>query len=560
MWVGNATAALGGGGFGHRPARPVASALRTLPLLMNSKSVENRADSSVLQLQDVLTRYADSSRVYLQAGRLMERRGFPAVFAEFAARRGEVALEISTLIQREAARPEETASTEDALHRWRIRLRDALSDEELDEVLGGCVRGEDVFSVINHQEAVIDRQEAVIEQLTSANEEAQSANERMQGINDATLAARAADLMRADRSRVEFLAMLAHELRNPLAPLRVSAAILQTPGAGAAVCGQAQGVMARQIDNMTRMIDDLLDASRITEGKIELRREVVPLEAVFNSAMNIAGPAIESRGQELTVILPDDPVFLHGDSTRLDQVFGNLLGNASKYSEPGGKISLAAERAEGEVIVRVRDHGIGIAQELLPHVFDLFVQATRESDRAYGGVGIGLTVVERLVALHHGSVGVQSEGLGRGSEFVVRLPILSGGIEPAPPPAVSPTDRSYRMLIVDDNEDAADTMALLQSLRGHQTRTAYNGPAALELAADMLPEVVLLDIGLPEMDGYEVARKLRAMPELDGVFLVAMTGYGSAEDRARSHEAGFDGHLVKPADLEVLRGWLRARE
>jgi len=384
-------------------------------------------------------------------------------------------------------------------------------------------------------------------------------------VHEDSLAAHASDLIRADRSKDEFLAMLAHELRNPLAPLRNAAEILQMPGAPAAACEQAQGILARQVGNMTRMIDDLLDVSRISEGKIELRKEVVSLEAVFSAAASIANPGIEARGQQLTITLPTEPIFLNGDATRLDQVFGNLLSNACKYSGSGCQISLTAERVPGQgneppqVIVRVRDNGIGITPELLPHVFDLFVQATRASDRAHGGLGIGLTVVQRLVTLHGGSVEVHSEGLGHGSEFVVRLPILPGRVAPPPSPAAPAVERSFRMLIVDDNVDAAETMALLQELRGHQTRFVHSGPAALALAADFLPEVVLLDIGLPGMDGYEVARKLRAMPELDGAFLVAMTGYGSDEDRARAKQAGFDEHLVKPADLEVLRGLLRAR-
>ncbi|MCW1921704.1 ATP-binding protein [Luteolibacter arcticus] len=379
------------------------------------------------------------------------------------------------------------------------------------------------------------------------------------------LAAHASELVRADRSKDEFLAMLAHELRNPLAPLRNAAEILQTPGAPAAACEHAQGILARQVGNMTRMIDDLLDISRITEGKIELRKEVVSLEAVFSAAASLANPAIEAHGQQLTITLPTEPVFLNGDATRLDQVFGNLLGNACKYSGSGCQIWLTAELVPGQgnespqVIVRVRDNGIGIAPALLPHIFDLFVQATRASDRAYGGLGIGLTVVQRLVTLHGGSVEVHSDGLGHGSEFVVRLPILPGRSAPPPPCAAPAVERSFRMLIVDDNVDAAETMALLQELRGHQTRFAHSGPAALALAAEFLPEVVLLDIGLPGMDGYEVARALRAIPELDGAFLVAMTGYGSDEHRARAKEAGFDEHLVKPADLQLLQEWLWAR-
>ncbi len=378
--------------------------------------------------------------------------------------------------------------------------------------------------------------------------------------HEETLAERASGLIRADRSKDEFLAMLAHELRNPLAPLRNAAEILQTPGAPAESCKQAQGTLARQVDNMTRMIDDLLDVSRITEGKIELRKEVVSLETVFSAAAAVTKSGMKERGQELTITMPDEPIFLSGDSTRLDQVFGNLLGNACKYSGNGAKILLVAEREGDEVIVRVRDNGIGIAPDLLPHVFELFVQATRSSDRAHGGLGIGLTLVQRLVALHGGSVEVYSEGLGHGSEFVVRLPVIAGRPAPTPPPAAPAPDRSFRMLIVDDNRDSADTMAMLQGLRGHQTRTAHSGPAAIELAAEFLPEVVLLDIGLPGMDGYEIARKLRAMPELEGALLVAMTGYGSEEDRALSKEAGFDRHLVKPGDLKLLESWLHSLE
>lgn len=266
--------------------------------------------------------------------------------------------------------------------------------------------------------------------------------------------------------------------------------------------------------------------------------------------------------------LPPGPVYLHADATRLEQVFGNLLGNASKYSDAGCRITLRAERVETpgaeppEILVRVRDDGIGIAPELLPRVFDLFVQATRASDRAHGGLGIGLTLVQRLVKLHGGSVEARSEGLGRGSEFVVRLPILPGpAAAPLPEVRQPARDTPRRMLIVDDNEDSARSMSTLQRLRGHETRTAFTGPAAVAVAAaGFTPEVVLLDIGLPGMDGYEVARHLRAMPALTGAFLVAMTGYDSDADRAHAREAGFDEYLVKPVDLDLLRAWLRNRE
>ena len=383
-----------------------------------------------------------------------------------------------------------------------------------------------------------------------------------------SLVARTGDLVRAGRSKDEFLAMLAHELRNPLAPLRNSAEILRTAGANADARDQAQGILTRQIENMSRMIDDLLDVSRITEGKIDLRKEVVALEAIIAAATSLARPGIEARGQELTITLPAEPVFLRADATRLDQVFGNLLANACKYSNAGSHISLRAERAPAngnerpEVIVRVRDDGLGMTPELLPHIFDLFVQATRALDRAHGGLGIGLTLVQRLVKLHGGSVEARSKGLGQGSEFIVRLPILPGPAAAAPTPAPAPPAREIprRILVVDDNEDSARSMSMLQRLRGHETRTAFTGPDAVTAAAEFAPEVVLLDIGLPGMDGYEVARQLRAMPALAGAFLVATTGYASPEDRAHAKDAGFDEYLVKPVDLDILHEWMRTRQ
>jgi signal transduction histidine kinase len=405
-----------------------------------------------------------------------------------------------------------------------------------------------------------------------------------------SLGARASDLLRADRSKDEFLAMLAHELRNPLAPLRNAAEILQTTGASADECGQAQRIIGRQIENMTRMIDDLLDVSRITEGKIELRRRPVALADILTAAASVARSGIRARRQELAITLPAKPIFLNADATRLDQVFGNLLGNACKYSGCGCRIWLSAELApavgssseprdqeergpEGDearervpepqqVVVRVRDDGIGIAPELLPHIFELFVQSTRALDRAHGGLGIGLTLVQRLVNLHGGSVEAHSHGIGRGSEFIVRLPILPGPVAVSPPPAPAPaaSATSRRMLIADDNEDSARSMEMIQRRRNYDTRTAFTGPAAVAVAAEFEPEVVLLDIGLPGMDGFEVARRLRAMPALAGAFLVAMSGYGSDEDRAEARDAGFDEYLIKPLNLDLLRERLRSRD
>lgn len=377
---------------------------------------------------------------------------------------------------------------------------------------------------------------------------------------DKALAEQAAALVTADRSKDEFLAMLAHELRNPLAPLRNATEILRSPAAAPEVREQAQDMMARQIDNMGRMIDDLLDVSRITQGKIELHRRPVVLQDVLSGAAAVARGGCEANRQKLTVSLPPEPLLLLGDSTRLEQVFGNLLANACKYSGAGSEICLTAEKLpDRQVEVRVTDNGIGIDPEVLPRIFDLFVQSSRTLDRSHGGLGIGLTIVNQLVKLHGGTIEARSGGLGQGAEFIIRLELLDAVRAPATAPAVNGTERSLRMLIVDDNKDAAETMAMLQELRGHQTRVAHNGPEGITLAEEFLPEVILLDIGLPGMDGFEVARKIRTMPALDNTFLVALTGYGSESDRADALAAGFDEHLAKPADLDLLREWFRTR-
>jgi PAS domain S-box-containing protein len=374
-----------------------------------------------------------------------------------------------------------------------------------------------------------------------------------------SLRARAAELAQADRSKNEFLAMLAHELRNPLAPLRNAAEILRMPGGSGEEHAQAHRIVGRSIENMSRLIDDLLDVSRITEGKIQLRREPVNLEAILTAAASLVRCSCAAHRQELTVRLPDEPVFLHADATRLEQVFGNLLGNACKYAGDGCHIALNAERGEGEVMVRVADDGAGIDPELLPRIFDLFVQASRTLDRAHGGLGIGLTLVRRLVKLHGGSITAHSDGLGHGAEFIVRLPILAEPPPPPPPPPPVARETPRRILVVDDNTDSARSLATLQKRRGHETRTAFTGPEAVAVAADFLPEAVLLDIGLPGMDGFAVARQLRAMPALQGVFIIAMSGYGHGHDRAEAQAAGFDEYMVKPLDLAQLRDWLARR-
>ena len=370
-------------------------------------------------------------------------------------------------------------------------------------------------------------------------------------------------LRQADRRKDEFLAMLAHELRNPLAPLRNGLHLLRLTGDDRAQAEKVLGMMGRQVEHLVRLVDDLLDVSRIMRGMVELRRQPLDLATVIGRAVETVQPFLAAQGHELSVELPPEPVALEGDAVRLAQVFANLLNNAVKYTEPGGHIALSAARAGGEVLVSVRDTGIGIAPEILPHVFDLFVQADRSHTRSHSGLGIGLTLVRRLVEMHGGSVTAASAGPGKGSEFVVHLPVTVAGElrVPSPPsrdrpdePGGSPTaTRGKRILVVDDNKDAATSLALLLRLGGHSVQVAHDGPEALEAVRSAAPEVVLLDIGMPGMDGYEVARRLRQTPGLEGVLLVALTGWGQEHDRRRSKEAGFDHHLTKPADPQALR-------
>jgi two-component system CheB/CheR fusion protein len=391
---------------------------------------------------------------------------------------------------------------------------------------------------------------------------------------ETTLRLRVEDLAAVDRSRNEFLALLAHELRNPLAPLRNAVQVLEVAGADGAVVAAARGMMNRQIQNMSRLIEDLLDVSRITGGQVGLRRERIELAAILGQSVELVRHLIEARGQELALALPPAPVFLYADPLRLEQVFGNLLNNASKFTSAGGHLWLTAELADGldpaadgapdEVVVRVRDDGIGMAPETLPQVFDLFVQAERSYDRGRGGLGIGLTVVHRLVELHGGVVSAYSAGLGEGSELVVRLPVLPAEPEDllaaaegaagafAEPDSLAAAAAPRRVLVVDDNVDTAESMALLLSLRGYDVATAHDGPAALEKAAAFHPEAVLLDIGLPGLDGYQVATRLRGLRRTSKALLVALTGYGQEDDRLRALRAGFDHHLTKPVDPQVI--------
>jgi PAS domain S-box-containing protein len=367
-----------------------------------------------------------------------------------------------------------------------------------------------------------------------------------------------AALKQSDRRKDEFLAMLAHELRNPLAPIRNAVQIMQLLGPVDPNLQRAQEMIERQVKHLARLVDDLLDVSRITSGKIKLRKESVELAAVLARAVETSRPLIDARRHELTITLPPESLRLEADTTRLAQVVSNLLNNAAKYTEEGGRIGLTVQREGAVAVLRVKDNGMGIPADLLPQVFDLFTQGDRSLARSEGGLGIGLTLVESLVEMHGGSIEASSEGPDKGSEFVVRLPLR----EVRPGPAASdeesePPQRERgafrRILVVDDNVDAAESLALVLRTGGHELRTAYDGPAALQTAETFRPEVVLLDIGLPRMDGYEVARRFRKQSETKAVLLVALTGYGQDEDRRQAEEAGFDAHLTKPADPAILQ-------
>ena len=365
-------------------------------------------------------------------------------------------------------------------------------------------------------------------------------------------------LREADQRKDQFLAMLAHELRNPLAPISNAAQIMKVEGPGGPNFDWSLKVIEDQVKQMTRMVDDLLDVSRITRGKVVLQKEPIELEVVVDLAVEASRPLIEDCHHHLSVTLPPHPVLLEVDPARMAQVLSNLLNNAAKYTEEGGDIALTAVQRGREVVIGVRDNGIGIPPELLPHVFDMFTQADQTLSRSRGGLGIGLTLVRSLVEMHHGGVSAQSEGPGRGSEFTVRLPVAAAA--PNLPDADHPAAEGpglrlprRRILVVDDNENNATSLGVLLRTMGQDVDEAYDGLTALELARRHRPDVILLDIGLPGMDGYEVARRCREEKDLEQTMLVAMTGYGKAEDRRRSQEAGFNVHLVKPVNLEDLR-------
>ncbi len=397
--------------------------------------------------------------------------------------------------------------------------------------------------------------------LANAAQSALRARRRQFQLRDLIIAReQAAQALReADRRKDEFLATLAHELRNPLAPLRNSIHILQLTACDDPATERLCQTMERQVNHLVRLVDDLLEVSRITRGKIELRKEIVELAAVARNAIETSRPLIDSAGLQLAISLPPDRILLNGDPVRLAQIFANLLNNAAKYTDEGGQIWFTARQEDDEVLVTVRDSGIGIPEDVLPKVFDMFMQVDRATDRSQGGLGIGLTLVRSLVQLHEGTVSAYSAGPGHGSEFGVRLPIakieaeskqsqLTGGVGQVLP--------SRRILVVDDNADAATTLAMLLKFLGADVHIAHDGPAALAAMENYRPDVILLDIGMPGMDGFEVARRIRQKPEFDEISLIALTGWGQDDDLRRTRDAGFDHHLIKPADITALQSLL----
>jgi len=356
------------------------------------------------------------------------------------------------------------------------------------------------------------------------------------------------------RRKDEFLAMLSHELRSPLAPIANAVHMLRLQTHEEPLQQQARSIIERQLAQLTRLVDDLMEVSRITTGKVQLRLDRVAMNEIVERAVDTVRPLIDQHGHDLTVSLSPQPVWLHADAARLEQVIVNLLTNAAKYTDRGGHLWLGAEQEGDECVLRVRDTGVGIAPELLPGIFDLFTQGERSLARSHGGLGIGLALVQRLVEMHQGRVEVLSV-LGHGSEFIVHLPMMPS---PAQQPPVrvgtaQQTTRSLRVLAVDDNIDTIESLAMLVKLQGHDVRTSRDGSTTLQAALEYRPEVILLDIGLPGLNGYQVARQLRRQAPLQGVVLIALTGYGQEADRQRSREAGFDHHLVKPVDFSKLQ-------
>jgi signal transduction histidine kinase len=364
-------------------------------------------------------------------------------------------------------------------------------------------------------------------------------------------------LLIAARRKNEFLATLAHELRNPLAPIRNCLELLRLAGNDPVALAQTHSIMERQVNQMVRLVDDLLDVSRIDRNKLELRREQVHLAEIVHRAVETSRPLIDAKAHQLTITLPPQPILLHADQVRLTQVLSNLLNNAAKYTEEGGHIRLTVEQEGGEVVVKVQDSGIGIPTDMLPKIFEMFTQVDQSLERSQGGLGIGLTLVKWLVEMHGGSVEARSDGPGRGSELMVRLPVLLPLTAPKSQRSNSSTGETgarqrRRILVVDDNEDAAITLGTMLKEMGNQVCVVHDGVEAVATAASFQPDVVFLDIRMPRMNGHDAARRIREEPWGKEMVLIAQTGWGQEEDRLRSTEAGFDYHLVKPVAATTL--------
>ncbi|HVL34924.1 MAG TPA: MEDS domain-containing protein [Burkholderiales bacterium] len=448
----------------------------------------------------------------------------------------------------------ERSDWQDFMH-YEHKVNGAFASRRIMALCTYCMQrcgAQEVIDVVRNHQFALARRHGRWEMLEAASLKiAKDELHRLNQTLETRVAQRTQELEAALRSRDEFLAMLAHELRNPLAPIRSAAHLVRLLAPGQHDLAEASAVLDRQVSHLSRLIDDLLDGARIAKGVIRLRRETLSVAAAITRALESSQPGLTARRHALAVSLPSEPLHVEADPTRLAQILSNLLDNAAKYTPEGGRIEVRVAREGAEVAIRVRDNGVGIPQEMLERVFEVFTQLEPSPERTEGGLGLGLTLVRKLVEMHGGRVQGVSEGRGRGAEFVVRLPLAAapqGAGTAAQVRAPEPARR--RVLVVDDNPDSVTTMALALKLLGHEVRTAASGPAALAAAEDLRPDVVLLDLGLPGMDGYEVARRLRALPAARAARIVALTGY--AAERGRWREAGFDEHQLKPISMDNL--------
>ena len=438
--------------------------------------------------------------------------------------------------------PERIAEEDQIIARLKAGQRIEHFETERVRKDGGCITVSLTISPINDDAGNVVGASKIVRDVT----------ERKQ-LED-NLRRLAADLSETDRRKNEFLATLAHELRNPLAPMSNMLEVLKRANGDREIVQRAHETLERQLNQMIRLVDDLLDLNRITHDRLELRRSEVELSSVIQQAVEVALPLLDSAGHALGVDEPDEPIYLNADRARLAQVFGNLLNNSAKYTKSKGAISLTARREGDEVVVTVKDNGAGIPADKLDSIFDMFMQVDTTSDRSQGGLGIGLTLVKRLVEMHGGTIEARSAGEGLGSEFVVRLPVLTKPLAAAPhgPNDATKSSALHSILIVDDNRDSADSLSMLLELTGKQTFLAHDGLEALEMAEKYRPQAMLVDIGLPKLTGHEVCRRIREQHWGQDIVMIALTGWGQEDDRRKSQEAGFDGHLVKPVDYDEL--------